>query len=136
MAATPTFSGNGSGAFSRHVVGRSRNVASAGGAPRDIVALVEWDPDLRRLWVAGQRLHHGATGIALAWASASGLVGKKAPRLAIMVAGGALMAHDWKDRSIWFQRGHQDQPAPEPKRRDDDAPARSFRLQRRSRRRG
>jgi hypothetical protein len=27
------------------------------------------------------------------------------PFVALVLAGGALMAHDWKDRSIWFQRG-------------------------------
>jgi hypothetical protein len=25
--------------------------------------------------------------------------------LAMICAGSALMAHDWKDRSVWFQRG-------------------------------
>jgi hypothetical protein len=51
--------------------------------------LVGYDPDRRRMWVAGQRLHHGATGIALA---AAGIV---------------LVAHDWKDRSAWFRGGRQ-----------------------------
>ena len=27
------------------------------------------------------------------------------PLVALALAGGALMAHDWKDRSMWFQRG-------------------------------
>jgi hypothetical protein len=27
------------------------------------------------------------------------------PLVALIVAGGALMAHDWKDRSIWFRPG-------------------------------
>ena len=27
------------------------------------------------------------------------------PLVAMVLAGGALMAHDWKDRSVWFQRG-------------------------------
>ena len=44
----------------------------------------------RRLWIRGQRCHHGATGALLAL---SGLL---------------LMAHDWKDRSVWFARGWQD----------------------------
>jgi hypothetical protein len=47
------------------------------------------DPDRRRMWVGGQRLHHGLTGVALA---AAGLV---------------LIAHDWKDRSVWFRLGRQ-----------------------------
>jgi len=51
--------------------------------------IVGVDPELRRMWVGGQRLHHGLTGAALA---AAGLV---------------LMAHDWKDRSVWFRRGPQ-----------------------------
>ena len=51
--------------------------------------IVGVDPELRRMWVGGQRLHHGLTGIAL------------------VLAGGVLMAHDWKDRSVWFRRGPQ-----------------------------
>ena len=51
--------------------------------------IVGLDPERRRMWVAGQRLHHGLTGIALA---AAGLI---------------LIAHDWKDRSAWFRRGPQ-----------------------------
>jgi hypothetical protein len=51
--------------------------------------IVGVDPELRRLWVGGQRLHHGLTGIALA---AAGLV---------------LIAHDWKDRTVWFRLGRQ-----------------------------
>jgi hypothetical protein len=27
-----------------------------------------------------------------------------------LAAGGLLMAHDWKDRALWFARGWQDQP--------------------------
>jgi hypothetical protein len=27
--------------------------------------------------------------------------------IAWTVAGGLLMAHDWKDRSVWFRRGAQ-----------------------------
>jgi hypothetical protein len=34
-------------------------------------------------------VHHGATGLALT------------------LLGAALVAHDWKDRPIWFQRGAQ-----------------------------
>jgi hypothetical protein len=32
------------------------------------------------------------------------------PLLAAALAGGALMAHDWKDRSQWFELGHGSQP--------------------------
>jgi hypothetical protein len=41
------------------------------------------------MWIGGQRMHHGATGIAL------------------FAAGIALVAHDWKDRSVWFRFGPQ-----------------------------
>ena len=44
----------------------------------------------RRVWVCGQRVHHGATGILLA------------------ALGAALVAHDWKDRPVWFARGAQE----------------------------
>ena len=46
----------------------------------------------RRLWICGQRVHHGLTGVLLA------------------AAGTALMAHDWKDRPMWFERGAGNQP--------------------------
>ena len=49
--------------------------------------LIRYDARRRRVWVCGQRLHHGLTGVLLA---SAGLV---------------LMAHDWHDRSIWFARG-------------------------------
>jgi hypothetical protein len=51
--------------------------------------LFGYDPTLRRVWICGQRVHHGMTGALLA------------------AAGTLLMAHDWKDRPIWFQRGPQ-----------------------------
>ena len=54
--------------------------------------LVGYDPARRRLWVGGQRMHHGLTGVLLA------------------LAGTALMLHDWKDRSMWFERGPGRQP--------------------------
>jgi hypothetical protein len=54
--------------------------------------LIRYDADKRRLWVLGQRVHHGTTGIVLA------------------ALGAALVAHDWKDRPVWFQRGAQQQP--------------------------
>jgi hypothetical protein len=50
------------------------------------------DRNRRRLWILGQRLHHGAVGALLV-----GL-------------GAALMAHDRKDRSLWFRPGWQQQP--------------------------
>jgi hypothetical protein len=53
---------------------------------------LHYDPRLRRVWIHGQRWHHGATGALL------------------VAAGSLLMAHDWKDRTLWFARGWQDQP--------------------------
>ncbi len=54
--------------------------------------IVRYDADRRRLWVGGQRVHHGLTGFLL------------------LAAGTALMLHDWKDRSLWFQLGPDTQP--------------------------
>jgi hypothetical protein len=54
--------------------------------------MIRYDAGTRRLWVLGQRVHHGPTGIVLA------------------ALGAALVAHDWKDRPVWFQRGAQQQP--------------------------
>lgn len=72
--------------------------------------LVGLDPQRVRLWVGGQRLHHGATGICLAGAAAAKLAARRRAAsysLVWLLAGGALAAHDWKDRSVWFQRGPQ-----------------------------
>ena len=72
--------------------------------------LVDYDPALRRVWIGGQRLHHGATGAAV---GAAGLAGIAAQRLHLRggipfaILGTALMAHDWHDRSHWFERGAQ-----------------------------
>ena len=48
---------------------------------------VRYDAEHRRVWICGQRLHHGLTGALLT------------------AAGIALMAHDRRDRSIWFRLG-------------------------------
>ena len=72
--------------------------------------LLGYDPELRRVWVAGQRLHHGATGIALAGVALAKLIAGRSSAgrsLAWVLAGGAMVAHDWKDRSAWFRRGCQ-----------------------------
>lgn len=50
---------------------------------------IHYDAVRRRVWIYGQRCHHGATG---AFLTALGV---------------ALMAHDWKDRPVWFRRGWQ-----------------------------
>ena len=68
------------------------------------------DPELRRLWVGGQRLHHGLTGIAVATAGLAQLATRRTEAsraIAWTIAGGVLMAHDWKDRAVWFRRGPQ-----------------------------
>ena len=49
--------------------------------------LVRYDAERHRVWVCGQRLHHGLTGALLT------------------AAGIALMVHDRRDRSIWFRPG-------------------------------
>ncbi|MDX6605867.1 MAG: hypothetical protein QOD14_407 [Solirubrobacterales bacterium] len=72
--------------------------------------IVGVDPELRRLWVGGQRLHHGLTGIAFATAGLAQLAIRRSESsraIAWTLAGGVLMAHDWKDRSVWFRRGAQ-----------------------------
>ena len=55
--------------------------------PVSTTPLLRYDARRRRLWVAGQRVHHGLTGVFL------------------LAAGTALILHDWKDRSLWFQLG-------------------------------
>ena len=76
--------------------------------------LFEYDARRRRLWIRGQRCHHGATGTVVALSACLGLFAGQGPvpkapdarpLVALALAGGALMAHDWKDRSLWFQRG-------------------------------
>jgi hypothetical protein len=72
--------------------------------------LVDFDLASRRVWIGGQRLHHGATGAAFA---AVGIVGIAARRVRlrecvpVALLGTVLMAHDWKDRGAWFRRGSQ-----------------------------
>jgi hypothetical protein len=65
---------------------------------------------LRRMWVGGQRLHHGLTGVAVAGAGLAQLLSRRTQAnraLAWTLAGTVLMAHDWKDRAVWFRRGSQ-----------------------------
>lgn len=80
--------------------------------------LVEYDVPRHRLWIRGQRCHHGATGSVVAVAACLALIANVAPAphpaprsvFAVVAAGGALMmVHDWKDRSIWFERGRGSQ---------------------------
>jgi hypothetical protein len=72
--------------------------------------IVGYDPKLRRIWIGGQRLHHGFTGVVLAGTGLAQLLTRRSTRaLAWTLAGGAMMAHDWKDRANWFRRGPQDE---------------------------
>ncbi len=57
-----------------------------------LTPLVRYDAGRRRLWLAGQRVHHGLTGALL------------------FAAGTALMVHDWKDRSLWFRVRRDTEP--------------------------
>ena len=80
-------------------------------SPELIKKPLYYDAAKRRLWIYGQRCHHGATGALLAATGAVVLASVKAPASVVMVAAGSvLMVHDWKDRSIWFERGWQTQP--------------------------
>jgi hypothetical protein len=85
---------------------------SQAGLPTTPSHLLEYDAVRRRLWILGQRCHHGATGTLLAagalLASSRGSVNPRAGMLAA-ATGTLLMAHDWKDRSIWFEPGHGSQ---------------------------
>ena len=72
--------------------------------------LIGVDLERYRVWIGGQRLHHGATGIALAVTTIARLLvsGRSARRgLPWVIAAGAMVAHDWKDRAVWFRRGPQ-----------------------------
>ncbi|TML07844.1 MAG: hypothetical protein E6G41_03695 [Actinobacteria bacterium] len=73
--------------------------------------LLTYDGTRRRLWIGGQRCHHGATGALLTAGAALGFAAARwHPVRAIVLAttGSLLMAHDWHDRSVWFKRGRQD----------------------------
>jgi hypothetical protein len=81
--------------------------------------LYEYDSVRKRLWILGQRCHHGATGSLVTALACVGLIvpasrgsapAAAAPLVALVATGGALMAHDWKDRPIWFERGYGTQP--------------------------
>jgi hypothetical protein len=72
---------------------------------------LHYDAARRRLWIYGQRCHHGATGALLAGAGAAvGTAALTPAATALFAAGTVMMVHDWHDRSIWFQRGWQNQP--------------------------
>lgn len=71
---------------------------------------IHYDAVRRRLWICGQRCHHGATGVLLTSLAAVGLVAstlRPARAVTLVATGSLLMAHDWKDRPLWFERGPQ-----------------------------
>ena len=69
--------------------------------------LVEYDVLRRRLWIFGQRCHHGAAGTLVAGAAV--LIGRQRSRFALALTGSVLMVHDRKDLPIWFEPGHGSQ---------------------------
>ena len=74
---------------------------------------IHYDAVRRRLWIRGQRCHHGATGALLTAVAAVGVVAsavRPARAVQLIATGSLLMAHDWHDRPLWFERGWQDQP--------------------------
>jgi hypothetical protein len=78
-----------------------------------VLRAVEYDTASRRLWLFGQRCHHGATGAVLTAAAVGGLAAARISppvTVALAAAGSLLMVHDWKDRGVWFERGHGRQP--------------------------
>jgi hypothetical protein len=83
---------------------------------------VHYDFARHRLWIGGQRCHHGAVGALLAatawaWIAAEPAVARPrnagrstSPAIMLASAAGALMAHDWADHALWFERGAGTQP--------------------------
>ena len=75
--------------------------------------VLHYDAARRRLWIAGQRCHHGSAGAVLTGIAGAGLIAARLARpafVALVATGTVLMAHDWKDRALWFERGWQSQP--------------------------
>jgi len=74
--------------------------------------LVEYDSLHRRVWILGQRCHHGATGSVVAALACFGMAAERLGTRALvaLAAGGGLMLHDWKDHAIWFELGRGSQP--------------------------
>ena len=89
--------------------------------PHSLPHPVRYDAKRRRLWICGQRCHHGATGALItatagAWFARRQLLGPTlaGARLAtsalaqtatLAAVGSLMMVHDWKDRSVWFELG-------------------------------
>lgn len=60
------------------------------------ILIIRSYPEGPRVWVAGQRVHHGASGLLLA------AILRRRPRLAALAL--AWAATDWHDWRIWFAR--------------------------------
>jgi hypothetical protein len=74
--------------------------------PQPLRHPLHYDAAQRRLWIRGQRCHHGATGTVLACAGLVGFFTLRARALmGVAAAGVVLMAHDWRDRALWFAAG-------------------------------
>lgn len=73
-------------------------------------ALFHYDAVRRRLWIRGQRCHHGATGALITAISGLAAVRLRPAGILAVTAGVLLMADDWHDRPIWFERGWGTQP--------------------------
>jgi hypothetical protein len=73
--------------------------------------LLAVDVERRRIWIGGQRVHHGLTGLLLAAGGLTGLAARKLTTrggIEWTLLGTALIAHDWGDRAMWFKRGPGD----------------------------
>lgn len=70
--------------------------AARKGADVDRLLVIRSYPTGPRVWIVGQRVHHGATGAVLLAAA------RRRPWLAF--AGLALCAHDRRDWRAWFAR--------------------------------
>jgi hypothetical protein len=71
---------------------------------------VKYDAVGRRLWIGRQRCHHGAIGALATTLACVELISNRHRAAPVLAAGGALlMAHDWKDRTLWFAPGPQNQ---------------------------
>jgi hypothetical protein len=73
--------------------------------------LVRYDAQRRRVWLGGQRLHHGLTGVLVVGVGVAGLAARRMTPIGGFewaLLGAALMAHDWDDRTAWFKRGRQE----------------------------
>jgi hypothetical protein len=70
---------------------------------------IEYDVVRRRVWLFGQRCHHGATGALLTCVGLAAASRSVRHALTLAAAGSLLMAHDWKDRTRWFERGYGSQ---------------------------